>query len=110
MSLTECVNPNKPIIVSDNVLTFKTSSVLHLFIVGGFRLRLYISFRCEHIYIYIYHTAGTMLRTQTYKLFSLLKPAVGQNITWQAPYTTKNYAFIVFAFMDRLASFSSSLP
>ena len=83
----------------------KTSIVLHVFIVGGFRLRLYISFTREHIYIY---TAGTMLRTQTYQLFSHLKPGVGQNITWQAlTYTTKNYAFIVFAFLDRLASFSS---
>ena len=91
--------------VSDNVLTLKTSSVLHLFIVCGFRLRLYISFTREHIYIY--HTAGTMLRTQTYQLFSHLKPGVGQNITWQATYTTKNYAFIVFAFLNRLASFSS---
>ena len=48
-----------------------------------------------------------MLRTQIYQLFSHLKPGVGQNITWQAPYTTKNYAFIVFAFLDHLASFSS---
>ena len=53
MYLIECVNPNKPIIVSDDVLTLKTSIVLHLFIVGGFRLRLYISFTHEHIYIYI---------------------------------------------------------
>ena len=61
-----------------------------------------------NIYIYIYHTAGTMLRTQTYQLFSHLKPGVGQNITWQAlTYTAKNYAFIVFAFLDHLASFSS---
>ena len=86
--------------VSDDVLTFKTYIILHLFIVCSFNLRLYISFTREHIYVYC---------TNSIYIF-LLKLGVGQNITWQAPSTTKNYAFIVFAFMDHLASFSSNLP